>query len=82
MGAYEYGSYVFKITEVQMTSAGQARLTWSSREGDTYVIWSCSEPSASTWTKETEVLSLGQTASWTDPEPLAGKKFHMVQLKE
>ena len=37
MGAYEYGSYQLKVTEI--TIVGNIQLTWNSQEGENYSIF-------------------------------------------
>lgn len=79
MGAYEYGSFPFKITEVFEAAGGQ--LTWTSRPGDNYTIWSRTDLAADAWTEEAAVASQGDATSWTDPSPTASQKFYRVGLQ-
>jgi hypothetical protein len=81
MGAYEYDPFQFKITQVDNAAGGRAELTWTSRPGDNYTIWSCTDLAAEAWTEEETVGSQGDLTSWTDPSPTAGQKFYKVELK-
>ncbi len=63
MGAYEYGSFHFKITQVLPT------LTWNSRSGDIYTVQSCSHLSSAVWDVKETIPSQGDSTTWTDPEP-------------
>ena len=80
MGAYEYGSSSpFRITQLLMT--GGFQLTWVSRPGDQYVIWSCTDLTSATWAQGQTVPSAGDFTSWTDASPSGSRKFYKVQLK-
>jgi hypothetical protein len=77
MGAYEYRSWTFKVTEVRK-SGGQVQLTWSSRMGDTYTIVSSSTWPTTTWTIEATVVSLGTSSTWTDLNPGSPRKMYRI----
>jgi hypothetical protein len=85
MGAYEHRSFVFDIVEVDKTPEGQPKITWSSRSGDTYSVWS--RPRFPTgimivpWTEEASVPSGGETTSWTDPAVMGQMKIYRIELK-
>lgn len=81
MGAYEYNPFQFKITQVSKVAAGQAELTWTSRPGDTYTVWSCTDLTAPTWAEEAMLTSQGTSTSWTDPSSAAPYKFYRIQSK-
>ena len=79
MGAYEYGSSSsFRITQLLMT--GGIQLTWTSRPGDQYVIWSCTDLTSGAWTQEQTVSSAGDSTSWTDASPSGSLTFYRVQI--
>jgi hypothetical protein len=80
MGAYEYGSSSpFRITQLLMT--GGFQLTWASRPGDQYVVWSCTDLASGAWTQGQTVPSAGDSTSWTDASPSGARKFYRVELK-
>ena len=82
MGAYEYGSFPFRVVEVKAKTGGAIQLTWNSRPGDSYDLWSVPKLlGAPVWTHEATVQSQGQTTSWTDTKPLGGAKFYQIELK-
>jgi len=79
MGAYEYGSFPFRIVAVEKTAFGEPRLAWTSRPGDEYVVWSCADLTSGDWTEEQAVVSAGDSTSWTDPSPGGSRKFYRVE---
>jgi len=81
MGAYEYGSWPFKVLEMNAPEGGQALLTWTSRVGDTYTVWSCADLSKGGWVEEASVASQGASTSWTDVSTVGGQKFYRIEMK-
>jgi hypothetical protein len=81
MGAYEYGSWPFKVLEMRGMGGGGALLTWTSRPGDTYTIWSCLELFPAQWTEEITLLSGGETTIWTEPDTSGARKFYKIELR-
>jgi hypothetical protein len=82
MGAYEFGSFHFKIVGAVKAMSGGAELTWSSRPGHTYAVWSTSDPcNKASWIEETTVPSAGETTTWTDPDTASKLKFYKIELK-
>jgi hypothetical protein len=79
MGAYEYGSFPFKITEV--VQAGGSRLTWTSRAGDIYTVWSCDDLLGGSWTEQETVPSGGETTVWSDPDTASSRKFYRIEVR-
>jgi len=75
MGAYEYGSFPFKITQVVPA------LTWRSRPGDTYTVQSCTDLSSGEWTDEETVLSDGESTTWTDTDTESPRKFYRIEIR-
>lgn len=85
MGAYEYGSFPFEITGIGFVTIpfpGGTRLTWNSRPGDSYSVWSRDSLLAE-WNQVAAVESQGITTSHT----LSGlfpiflrTRFYRVQL--
>ncbi|MDP2895774.1 MAG: choice-of-anchor Q domain-containing protein [bacterium] len=74
MGAYEYGSFAFDITQVLPT------LTWNSRSGDTYTVQSCFDLSSGVWDVEDIVPSQGASTTWSDPDTTGPQKFHRIGI--
>ena len=80
MGAYEHGSFPFKIFAVTKTVAGLRMLTWTSRPGDTYVVWSRQSLPGWGWVNEGTVTSQGYQTTCTLPGA-ASTKFYRIELK-
>jgi len=81
MGAYEYGSFPFNITGVVRDSGGKAQLTWNSRHGDSYTIWSCIDILLGDWIEGPTIPSEGETTTWTDPHATDSQKFYRIEIK-
>ncbi|NQT84288.1 hypothetical protein HQ563_14775 [bacterium] len=79
MGAYEYGSFLFRIVRIEKMPQGETRLTWASRSQDKYTIWSCKGLPAPLWAEEDTVASQGEFTTWDDKEKPSGK-FYRVEL--
>jgi hypothetical protein len=79
MGAYEYASWPFGISQVLMAGARAFQLTWTSRPGDGYAVWSCTDLTSGVWTQEATVPSAGDSTSWTDPSPSGSRNFYRVE---
>jgi len=78
MGAYEY--FAFKVVEVSVAPDGQARLTWTSRPADTYVVRSCLDLINAQWNPQQPMASQGELTSWTDPDKASyTRKFYRVE---
>jgi hypothetical protein len=80
MGAYEHGSFRFKITEALFEGTGVV-LSWNSRPGDTYSVWSSSGLSPGEWYEEETVESWGEITGWLDPSSTVGRKFYRIELR-
>jgi hypothetical protein len=81
MGAYEYGSWPFKVLEMDAPEGGQAFLTWNSRPGDAYTVWSCADLSTGGWVEEASVGSQGASTSWTDVSTVGQQKFYRIEMR-
>jgi hypothetical protein len=82
MGAYEYGSFPFKVVGVATGEGGEAQLTWTSRPGHTYGIWSCVDLLTGSWIEEATISSGGETTTWADTDTISMRKFYRAeQLK-
>jgi hypothetical protein len=80
MGAYEYASWPFHVAQIIENAAG-TELSWISRLGDTYVVWSCGDLPCVQWTEETTLPSQGQFTAWTDPDMTSARKFYRIEIK-
>jgi hypothetical protein len=85
MGAYEYGSFKFSFMFMQMATAqgDLLQLTWNSRAGDSYTVWSSHSfvPGPTlTWIQEATVPSDGETTTWTDPNTESDCKFYRIEI--
>ena len=81
MGAYEYGSFRFNIVKVEIASPGHVKLTWTSRPGDTYDVWSYPSLVNEIWTHEATVSSQGAETAWTASTTEVRGWFFSVELK-
>jgi hypothetical protein len=81
MGAYEYGSFRFTIVKVERIPPNQLRLTWTSRPGDTYDIFSTSGLPSQLWLWGGSVPSQGELTTWSSGSttPLSG--FFMIGIQ-
>lgn len=79
MGAYEYG-FVIRVMQV-MTTPGGIHLTWNSRPGESYIIWSCADLCGGGWNQETTITSQGYSTTWTDPDTTSPRKFYRIQIE-
>ena len=79
MGAYEYGSRLFRISQVLVQIGGGLQLTWTSAPGVAYLIWSCTDLTSGLWTQEAAVPSAGDSTSWTDAGPSGSQEFYRVE---
>jgi len=81
MGAYEYGYFPFKVVKVLRPSNGNVELTWNSRPGDTYTIWSRLDLCRGDWLMEATIPSQGKSTTWTDQNTAPTSKFYRVEIK-
>ena len=82
MGAYEYGSFEFRVVGLVEPSEGETGLTWNSRPGDSYTVWSCLGLPCGLWNEETTIPSGGETTTWTDPGAASTLKFYRIEMKQ
>ncbi len=71
----------FELLEVKIPAEGTIQLTWTSRPGATYTVWSCGDLCAGPWTEEATIASQGDSTEWTDPEAACTCKFYRIELK-
>ncbi len=82
VGAYEYGSWPFKILQLSQVQGGGAFLTWKTRPGDDYIVWWCHDLVAGGWTREDATIpSGGEQTTWSDPDTASAFKFYRIQIK-
>jgi hypothetical protein len=81
IGAYEFGSFPFRILSLARQVDGKLNLTWLSRAGDTYVVWFCTSVFPSQWSNVATVTSQGAVASWTDSASSDRIRFYRIELK-
>ncbi|MDP2898948.1 MAG: C10 family peptidase [bacterium] len=81
MGAYEFGSLPFRVLSVVSATGGGTKLTWYSRPGDTYVIWSSGSLLGDQWTSVATIPSQGTTTSWTHSAPSGRMKLYRVEMR-
>ena len=81
MGAYEFGSLHFKMLGVVRAMSGGVELTWSSRPGQVYTVWSCSDLAVGDWAEESIVASEGETTAWSDPDTTSSRKFYRIEVR-
>lgn len=81
IGAYEFASFPLAVVEIVRVGVDQPRLTWFSRAGDTYAVWSCINLCAEEWIELATVPSQGGMTSWTDDSPLGRVKFYRVEMR-
>lgn len=81
MGAYEYGSWPFGVVNLERAAGAGVELTWKSRSGHSYTIWSCTEICGGPWNEEGTMQSAGEATSWTDGDPSGVSKFYRIEIK-
>ena len=82
-GPFEVGlrSFLFRISQLVNTAGSGVELTWKSRPGDTYTVWSCPELAKGEWIEQATIPSAGETATWTDPDATSTCKFYKIELQ-
>jgi hypothetical protein len=69
-----------EVLDITEPFAGLVQITWSSRPGDAFLVWSCSTDLVSgEWVKETTVSSQGETTTWIDPAATSAVKVYIIQ---
>ena len=81
MGAYEYNSRPFAVTQVIANEGAGLQLIWNSQPSDSYTIWSCVRLSAATWVEEATLPSEGAITWWTDTAPTTPVKFYRIEMQ-
>jgi len=81
MGAYEFASFPFRILSLVKQVDGKTNMTWLSRPGDTYVIWSRTGLFSGEWTSAGTVPSQGATTWWADGASSGRMKFYRIEMR-
>jgi hypothetical protein len=83
MGAYEFDSFPLNIRDIRKATGGEAQFTWNSRPGDTYTIWSSSDPyvGKKEWNEEETMESQGETTTWIDSDATSTCKFYRIGIR-
>lgn len=79
IGAYERRFSVTRIAVVPATGAPE--LTWKSRPGVRYGVWSCDDLAGGFLNAEGEVMSKADETTWTDPHSVPVLKFYQIEIK-
>jgi hypothetical protein len=80
MGAYEFNSAPFTITQMGLPEGG-VRLVWNSQPNNTYVLLSCSDLAIGRWANVVTVPSSGAFTWWQTSAELGTQKFFKIELK-
>ena len=80
IGAYEY--FRSSITKVRRTSEGEIELTWTSRPGDEYTVWSCWDLANGAWQKMGTTRAEEPWTSWMDASGEAKTRFFRIGWTE
>jgi hypothetical protein len=59
---------------------GAVQLTWNSRPGATYTIWSCTDLCGE-WSEEAVVASEGEATTWADDDTACPCKFYRIEAR-
>ena len=80
MGAYEY-RFTFRISKVTTAPSGEIQLTWSSRPGQYYTVFTCTDIMTGTWVGVETVASGGTTTTWIHSHMPANRQlFYRVDV--
>jgi hypothetical protein len=72
---------VFKITSIAPASGSGLTITWSAVAGKTYAVESTANLAAGSWTPlATGLTPIAGTGTYTDTNPVSGKKFYRVKV--
>jgi hypothetical protein len=85
MGAYEYNSRPFVVTQIGYGLGGGRRLVWNSQPNDTYTVWLRYDLSDGEWELIDSVASQGEESLFIDTTSLTWdwrKVFYRVDMEE
>ncbi|MEI8386445.1 MAG: alpha-amylase family glycosyl hydrolase [Verrucomicrobiota bacterium] len=69
---------VFKITSIAPASGSGLTITWSTVAGKTYYVEAASNLAGGTWTTISPAIT--GTGTYTDTNPVTGKKFYRIKV--
>jgi hypothetical protein len=72
---------LFQILAIMDTGEGALQLTWNSRSGGAYTVWSRADLVEGEWIKETTVWPEGELGTWTDSDTTTTRKFYRVGIE-
>jgi hypothetical protein len=83
MGAYEFGSWDFRILSVESEPGLGVLLSWRGRTTalTEYTVWSTSDLSFGEWVQEADVTSIHTPVYWRDATSGGHTKFYKVEIK-
>jgi hypothetical protein len=83
MGAYEYNSLPFAITQIVPVENDRLLITWSSQPRATFMIWFCQDLHTGSWIEERiwPIPSQGATSSCLVPVIQDRAKFYRIEMK-
>ncbi len=82
MGAYEYHSRPFAVTQILLPDGAGLHLIWNSQPNDSYAVSSCTNLLEGEWIEEaSSVPSEGARTSWADSIPPASRNFYRIEIK-
>jgi len=80
MGAYEYNSPAFAVSQVALTEGG-CKLIWNSQPLDYYIIWSCDDLLTGEWTPGLAVVTRGKSTVWIAPDTPSPCRFYRIEMR-
>ncbi len=83
IGAYEYIPPVYEFKNLIRPAEETVELTWTSRPGSAYTIWSSADLLAARWTEEKTLPAAGTICRWTDAQAsfTVRGKFYKIEQK-
>jgi len=81
MGAYEYPTLAFSIIKIAKDSDANVEITWISRPGDNYFVWSCLDVLKGPWIVIGTIPSQGTTTVWTDVSVQSACRFYRIEMR-
>ena len=73
----------FEVVQIMepLPDDGTVQLTWNSRPGATYTVWSCFNLVIGPWIEEETILADGETTTWTDVDTTSPRKFYRIEIR-
>ena len=82
MGAFEYNSKRFAITEITPVEENSLRLTWNSQPGNSYTLWVLEDASTMAWVEGPTIASQGATTLYNIPLGTNRTGYCIVEMVE